>query len=279
MLRPIPFPLPYAPFGTARRLARRLREALERGELELHYQPKVQIDTGRATSVEALLRWRDPDAGLVSPDAFLPGVEQHRVMEEIGFHVLDCALRQATAWRRAGVPLGVSVNVSPGSLLDAELPATVGRALERCDVPPDGLVLEITETAVLQDLERCAAILRQIAGRGIGISLDDFGTGHSSLTRLLQLPIDELKIDRVFVRDMVRDSAGSAVVCAVVGLAQDLGHRVVAEGVEDAETLDRLAELGCDEAQGYHICRPLPPPELPDWVLESARARSTAIAC
>ena len=262
MLRP---PLLPFPAYRTRRLARRLQGALAAGELEVHYQPKVQVDTRRASGVEALLRWREPSQGLLSPGRFLPIVEQHRVMEAVGAHVLETSLEQAARWRADGVPLAVSVNASPASLLDSTLPAAIAGALARWDVPPEGLVLEITETAVLQDLQRCAAILREVAGHGVSIALDDFGTGHSSLSRLLQLPIDELKIDRAFVRDMTRDSAGCAVVSAVVALAQDLGHRVVAEGVEDAETLDRLGELGCDEAQGYFICRPVPAAELPEW--------------
>lgn len=268
MLHPVPLPLPE--LGVRRRLVRRVQSALDAGKLEVHYQPKVQVDTGEATGVEALLRWRESTHRLVAPVDFLPQIESHPVMEAVGRHVLDTALAQAARWRAADIPLTVSVNATPASLHDPGLPGAIADALARWGVPPQRLVLEITETAVLRDLDRSAAILRDVAAQGVGVSLDDFGTGHSSLSRLLELPIDELKIDRGFVRDMTRDSAGGAVVAAVVALAQDLGHRVVAEGVEDAETLERLAEIGCDEAQGYHLCRPVPADQLPAWALRGS---------
>jgi EAL domain-containing protein (putative c-di-GMP-specific phosphodiesterase class I) len=250
-----------------RRAVRRLRTALARDELEVHYQPKVQVHTGLAVGVEALLRWRHPARGLMSPGEFLPAVEHDPVMGELAAYVIDAALRQASAWREEGKTLSVAVNLSPTSLLDPDLGDTIHTGLRRWDVPPELLVLEITETAVLADPEGTARILREVAGLGVTISLDDFGTGHSSLSRLLQLPIGEVKIDRRFVRDMTRDAAHGTVVSAIVALAHDLGHRVVAEGVEDRETVGSLADLGCDEAQGYFICHPVPVEELPPWAV------------
>lgn len=253
--------------------ARGLRAALAQDELEVHYQPKLALDVERVVGVEALVRRRDPYRGLLPPADFLAGLEHHGVLGELALFVLDRALGQAAAWRRDGAPLTVAVNVTSASLVDESLPASVSAALSRWDVPPDALVLEITETAVLRDLERSAAVLRDLAAAGVGVSLDDFGTGESSLSRLLQFPIAELKIDRTFVHNLaVRRSRGLKVVRAVVDLAHDLGHRVVAEGVEDRATLDHLADLGCDQAQGYYICRPLPASELPSWALRAPAA-------
>jgi EAL domain-containing protein (putative c-di-GMP-specific phosphodiesterase class I) len=246
--------------------ARRLRGALADQELEVHYQPKVELDTERVVGVEALVRWRHPRRGVLAPADFLPGLEHHEAMRDLAAFVLDSALAQASAWRRDGAALTVAVNVASASLVDESLPELVQAALTRWGVPPEGLVLEITETAVLQDPDLAAAVLRDLAATGVSVSLDDFGTGESSLSRLLQFPIAELKIDQSFVRDLAVEPGRSIkVVRAVIGLAHDLGHRVVAEGVEDRATLDRLADLRCDQAQGYYISRPVPAADMPEW--------------
>ncbi|MDX6697565.1 MAG: diguanylate cyclase [Solirubrobacteraceae bacterium] len=253
--------------------ARGLRSALAQDELEVHFQPKLALDAQSVPGVEALVRWRDPQRGLLAPADFLAGLEHHEVLGELALFVLDRALAQAAEWRRHGAPLSVAVNVTSASLVDESLPASVSAALRRWDVPPGALVLEITETAVLQDPDRAVAVLRDLAAAGVDIALDDFGTGESSLSRLLQFPIVELKIDRTFVHNLaVRLSRGLKVIRAVVDLAHDLGHRVVAEGVEDRATLDHLADLGCDQAQGYYICRPLPAADLPAWALRAPAA-------
>jgi EAL domain-containing protein (putative c-di-GMP-specific phosphodiesterase class I) len=246
--------------------ARQLRAALADEELEVHYQPKVELNSERVVGVEALVRWRHPRRGLILPAAFLPGLEHHEVMVELSEFVLDSALAQAASWRRDGAALTVAVNLASASLVDESLPGAVRAALTRWGVPPEVLVLEITETAVLQDPNCAVAVLRELADAGVGVSLDDFGTGESSLSRLLQFPIDELKIDQAFVRHLALDPGhGAKVVKALVGLAHDLGHRVVAEGVEDRATLDRLADLRCDQAQGYYISRPVPAADMPEW--------------
>ncbi|HVE69454.1 MAG TPA: EAL domain-containing protein [Solirubrobacteraceae bacterium] len=246
--------------------ARHLRAALSEDQLEVHYQPKLRIDAERVAGVEALVRWRHPQRGLLAPGDFLLGLEHHEVLGDLAVYVLDVALAQATAWRREGAPLTVAVNVASASLIDESWPASVGAALERWEVPSEALVLEITETAILQDPDRAAAVLRDLVATGVTVSLDDFGTGESSLSRLLQFPIAELKIDRSFLRHVaVRRSRGLKVVKAVVDLAHELGQRVVAEGVEDRPTLDLLADMRCDEAQGYYICRPVPAADLPHW--------------
>lgn len=255
---------------TVRRFSpvRRLRTALAEEQLEVHYQPKVELRTERVAGVEALLRWRHPRLGMLTPGSFLDGLEHHEVLDEVARFVLDSALDQTARWRDAGAPLSVAVNVASASLVDESLPRTVDAALSRWGVPPDALVMEITETAVLHDPERAAGVVHDLVALGVGVSLDDFGTGESSLSRLLRFPIVELKIDRTFVHNLaVHRSRGTKVVRAVVDLAHDLGHRVVAEGVEDRATLDRLADLDCDQAQGYYLCRPVPASRLPDWAV------------
>lgn len=262
-----PHPTPAS--GARRRVsARQLRAALGARQLEVHYQPKLQLDTQRVAGVEALVRWRDPRRGLLAPGAFLPGLAHHEVLAELATFVLDAALAVAAAARRGGANLGVAVNLASASLVDESLPESGVAALGRWGVPPEDLILEITETAVLHDPQRSVTVLQDLAAAGIGVSLDDFGTGESSLSRLLQFPIVELKIDGTFVRNLsVRASRGVKVVKAVIALAHDLGDRVVAEGVEDRATLDRLADLDCDQAQGYYVCRPVPASDLPAWVL------------
>ena len=259
--------------------ARQLRTALGRGELEVHYQPKLELDTQRVAGVEALVRWRFPRRGLLTPGEFLPGLEHDPVLGDLADFVLDAALAEAAHWRSDGGDLGVAVNLASASLIDRSLPDRVEAGLGRWGVPPEALVLEITETAVLHDPQRSIGVLQELAAAGVGISLDDFGTGESSLSRLLHFPIVELKIDRTFVRNLsVRSSRGVKVVRAVIALAHDLGDRVVAEGVEDRTTLDRLADLQCDQAQGYYICRPVPAADLPPWVLREPTAADRPFA-
>jgi EAL domain-containing protein (putative c-di-GMP-specific phosphodiesterase class I) len=272
---PQPFSLASV-FGRSRRsLLSDLRRGIAGEELELVYQPKVELRTWSVSGVEALVRWRHPQRGLLSPAEFLPAAEASDLMPSLTTAILDTALSQARAWEWTGRPLGVAVNLSPVNLLDPGLARHVEAGLAHHGLVAGSLTLEITETAVLVEPDRAVATLRDISSLGVRISLDDFGTGHSSLSRLLQLPIDELKVDREFVRNMRHGGSDTKVVRAIVGLAHDLGHTVVAEGVEDADALARLAELTCDHAQGHHICRPVGAPELSGWLAswEAARDR------
>jgi diguanylate cyclase (GGDEF)-like protein len=249
-----------------------LRDAIGTDQLVLHFQPKLDMATGAVNDVEALVRWMHPERGLLGPGAFVPLAEQTGVMGELTEHVLDAALRQVSDWYERGLDLSVAVNVSAATLLDEGWAMDVTAALVRHGVPASRLRIEITEDALMGDAERALRVVEGLVATGIGVSVDDFGTGYSSLGLLKHLPVDELKIDRTFVRDLLTDDADAAIVQSVVDLGGRLGLRTVAEGVEDAETLDRIAEYGVTVAQGFHIARPLPADELERWLARRADA-------
>jgi EAL domain-containing protein (putative c-di-GMP-specific phosphodiesterase class I) len=246
-----------------------MRAALDRGEFELHYQPKIEIATGVATSVEALVRWRHPQHGLVPPDAFIPVAESTGLIDELTQVVLLAALRQCRVWREQGHDLSVAVNLSARNVNDPQLPDRVAAALTVTGVPAERLVLEITESSVMGDPERTVPTLERLAALGVRLSLDDFGTGYSSLSYLQRLPVRELKIDRSFLLGLEREAdahASAVLVRSIVGLGQSLGLTVVAEGVETQGMYDHLRSLGCDLAQGYLVSRPVPADRLVDAV-------------
>jgi EAL domain-containing protein (putative c-di-GMP-specific phosphodiesterase class I) len=246
-----------------RELVEEVGHALDGGELELHFQPLVDVRTGIVRGAEALLRWQR-DGAYMAPDRFLGAVERTELMRPLTDYVLDRALAEAAAWRAAGHPLGVSVNLATTNLSEADLPARVIAALRRHDVPPAALTLEITESAAVQDSAMADAVLASLERSGVGLSVDDFGTGHSSLVRIARFPICEVKIDRSFVSEML--SAKLPIVATTIDLAHALGLRVVAEGIEDSDTLLALRELGCDLAQGYFLSRPLSPAAFTAWL-------------
>jgi len=258
-------------------LTAELRQAIEQGQLVLHYQPKVELASGQAVGVEALVRWQHPARGLLGPDRFIPVAEQAGLIEPLTRWVLRTACVQQAAWRAQGLDLAVAVNLSMSSLADPGLLETVREALAMHDNRgPGRLELELTESTLMADPERARVLLADLRALGVRIAVDDFGTGYSSLAYLKQLPLDELKIDRCFVRDMASDDRDRAVVQATVDLAHTLGLRVVAEGVEDALALEVLQHLGCDLAQGYHLSRPLPVDELGHWATTAAAERLAA---
>ena len=248
-----------------------LRRALDNDELVVYYQPKVDISTDAACGVEALVRWQHPDRGLLPPGEFVPVIETTALMHRLTEYVLDAALDQASAWSDQGHRIPVSVNLSARGLHDQALPARVLSALGRHGVPASLLRLEITETAVMHDPDSSLSVLTELAHAGIGLSLDDFGTGYSSMTYLQRLPVTELKVDRSFVTGLTARRADSVLVRSAIDLAHNLGMLVVAEGVEDSETLTELRELGCDIAQGYHLARPMPADKLSAWLAEQTR--------
>lgn len=239
-------------------LANSLRTALDRGELSLHYQPRYRMDSGAVTGVEALLRWKNPELGMVPPDRFIPVAEGAGLIVAIGDWVLREACRQALAW--PGIP--VAVNLSARQFAQPDFAGHVCAIVAESGVAPERLVLEITESMLMADAERGAATVRDLHEAGFTIAVDDFGTGYSSLSYLKRFIIDELKIDRVFVSDLPRDEDDAAIVRAIIGIARSLGLRTVAEGVETEEQLEFLKSVGCDEAQGYLFSRPLPATEL-----------------
>ncbi len=240
-----------------------LRRALERDELVLHYQPKVELATGRVAGVEALVRWQHPVHGLRGPGAFLPHAEHTALMRPLTLHVLETALAQLAEWRGAGLDLHVAVNLAVQNLLDLRTPAHVSELLAVHGLPPSSLVLEVTESLLLHDPARAGDVLRDLRDLGVGLALDDFGTGYSSLEHLKRLPVDELKIDRSFVMAMDHDPADRAIVASTAALGRSLGLRVVAEGVESAAADSVLTAIGCDLAQGFHYSPPVPAASVP----------------
>jgi EAL domain-containing protein (putative c-di-GMP-specific phosphodiesterase class I) len=261
--------------GRERELVEDVRRALARGELHLHFQPLVEAATGRTAGMEALMRW-SPGGIPMPPDRFLPAVERSDLIGPLTDFAVDQALAALASWRHGGHELGVSVNLAAANLADDGLPARVGAALARHRLPAAALTLEITETATVQDEDAAERVLRGLKDLGVHLSIDDFGTGHSSLTRLARFPIDEIKIDRSFVMDM--NTARRPIVATTVQLAQTLGLRVVAEGVEEASILNAVRGLGCDLVQGYLISRPLEPGDVQPWLTarsEGANDRAT----
>ncbi|MER7166524.1 bifunctional diguanylate cyclase/phosphodiesterase [Micromonospora sp. NPDC000207] len=236
-----------------------LREALATDDqLVLALQPAVDLTTGAPTGVEALIRWQHPRRGWLNPTEFIRPVEHSEQLGAFTRYVLDKALAVAAGWAREGINVPISVNLSARSLLDARLPADIADLLRRHQVPPRRLVLEITETVVMSELKVIDEVLAALRAMGVQLAVDDFGTGFSSLTFLTRITVDELKVDRSFVIRMVDSPEAAAIVRTTVGLAHELGLRVVAEGVETAEQRLALAELGCTAAQGYHFCKPIP---------------------
>jgi diguanylate cyclase (GGDEF)-like protein len=228
------------------------------GQLRLYYQPQVSLRDGSVTGVEALVRWQHPGRGLLPPKDFLTIAETRGLEVLLTYHLLDVAVRQAARWRAEGQPLAVAVNVSPRCLLDGDFVAQVRRTVGRHHLPPHLLRLEVTETSIMTDPERAIAALRDVHEFGVSVSIDDFGTGFSSLAQLKRLPAHELKIDQTFVRALRPGSEDELVVRSAIDLAHNLGLSVVAEGVEDVATLVALRGLACDYAQGFVLSRPVP---------------------
>jgi diguanylate cyclase (GGDEF)-like protein len=264
--------------GEARlRLAEEFRAALADDQLVLHYQPKLELGTGAVRGVEALVRWQHPTLGLLFPDAFLDRVEEAGLMRAMTRAVLTQALDQVARWRTDGRELAVAVNLSASSLVDGDLPDEVAQMLADRDLAPRMLQLEITEEFLMADRGRARAVLGGLRERGVAIAIDDFGTGYSSLAYLRDLPIDELKLDRSFVHPMAQDPRATALVSSTVALAHSLDLRMVAEGVEDDAAYTALERLGCDEAQGYWMSRPLPARALEAWLDARADGRGFGV--
>ncbi len=242
------------------------RRALDSDEIVVFYQPIMDMDGTRVHGAEALVRWQHHDLGLLPPSDFMPIVEQTGLIGPLTRHVLERAVAQCAAWHQAGHELTVSVNLSVRNLLDPDLPALISDLLKIYRLAPRALELEITESMLMSDPDRSLVTLTRLSQLGVGLSVDDYGTGYSSLANLRRLPIDELKIDRSFVSPMLSDESDLIIVRSTINLGHDLGLKVVAEGVEDEATLHRLEKLGCDLAQGYHFSKPLPPEAFNKWI-------------
>jgi len=255
-----------------------VRPALERGEFTLFYQPQIALRTGRVTGVEALLRWRHPQQGMIPPLQFISLIEQTALVGPLTLYVIDLALRQSTSWRQAGLQLGMSVNLSARNLHDPELPAQIESALARHAVPAAALTLEVTESAAMADPATAVGVLEALCALGVGVSIDDFGSGNASIAYLAKLPVGELKIDRSFVTPMCESAREEAIVRTTIDLARHLGLHVVAEGIETPDVCERLAEMGCDTGQGYLISRPAPAEELTPWLVGRIGEDSLAVS-
>ncbi len=255
-----------------------LRSAVERGELDVHYQPIVSAATGALEKVEALVRWRHPTRGLLMPGAFIQLAEPTRLIVELNHFVLVEAIRQCGAWRAQGIDVGVTVNMTVLDLLERTFPEQVEEALERASFPASALTIELTEGAFVQEPDRVRRTLERLRALGVEVAIDDFGTGYSSLSYLKELPVDVLKIDRSFVVGLPSSEPSTAIVAAAIELAHRLGLVVVAEGVESPEQFDCLDELGCDLIQGYVVSPPVAASELASLIDSARRDRAQAEA-
>ncbi|HHM06403.1 MAG TPA: phosphodiesterase [Gammaproteobacteria bacterium] len=259
-----------------------LRDAIKNNELSLRYQPMVASPSYEVIDVEALVRWEHPQHGTLTPEHFIPLAERTGLIHPLTLWVIEHALQQQAEWRSIGLEVGMAVNISAQTLLDPEFVEQVTALLESNRVPPDRLTLEVTESSIMFDQELALHILGQFAEMGVRIAIDDFGTGYSSLAYLKKLPVSQLKIDRSFVLDMANNDNDAVIVHATIDLAHNLGLKVIAEGVENAEALGRLTQLGCDIIQGYHINYPIRGDSFPAWFYgpywHNARSTTTPAA-
>jgi diguanylate cyclase (GGDEF)-like protein len=259
-------------------LVAELRVAIERSELEVHYQPKADTLTGELVGMEALVRWNHPRQGRIPPEEIIAIAEQTGLIRPLTLWVLDQALRECRTWRRAGRQLTVAVNLSIRNLLDAELPADVHRALDSVGLPASALTFEITESSIMSDPVRSLAVLERLRDLGIHLAIDDFGTGYSSFSHLRRLPVDEIKIDKSFVQHLATDESDVVLVRSIIDLGRNLGLDVVAEGVEDDLTWQRLEQFGCDVIQGYVLSPPLAPHDLASWLVRHDAREAVAVS-
>ncbi len=242
-----------------------LRDAISNNELVVYYQPKVGLNNKAVNAVEALVRWQHPVHGLIGPDLFVPTAEQNGLIDELTWTVLEQAMAQCLFWRDQGMVMQLAVNMSAKTLKELDLPERMGQIIQKYDLEPSQLILEITETALMQELVKSLDILTRLRMRGFNLSIDDFGTGYSSLVQLHRAPFSEIKIDRSFVSEMETDSEAAAIVETIIMLGHKLNMKTVAEGVETLSCQKKLAELGCDQAQGYLFSRPLPADKVFSW--------------
>jgi diguanylate cyclase len=255
-----------------------LRRAIENNELTLEYQPKVSIVSGEVTGLEALVRWQHPTRGLLTPDTFVPLAESTGLLGPLTRWVLSSAIADAAHWLRGGLSVQVAVNISPRSLVSDGLTATIGALLRDNDLPAHLLEVEVTETAIMSDPDGSSNVLRQLRAMGIRTSIDDFGSGYTSLAYLRTLPVDALKIDRIFITDLMADDKGLAVTQSIIDLGHRLGLSVLAEGVETVDVWRQLGLLGCDEIQGYLLSPPMHAEHVEGWITAHTHQTANPVA-
>lgn len=249
-------------------LERELRAALYSNELDVHFQPQIELATGRCVAVEALIRWERSDGKSVNPGLIASVCEERGMMAQLTQYVLNTALRHLMFWRTQGIDISVGINLSATTLSDAAFPSLVGQALNTWNIPGDKLLLELTESSIVQHETSAVEFMRRLKEHGCTLAIDDFGTGYSSFSYLRQFPLDELKVDQSFVENVARDKGDRQIVAALIDLAHTFEMHALAEGVEDADARDALLELGCDRGQGYHYSKPMPPTEFSSWYSE-----------
>ncbi|CAA9485695.1 MAG: diguanylate cyclase/phosphodiesterase (GGDEF & EAL domains) with PAS/PAC sensor(s), partial [uncultured Solirubrobacteraceae bacterium] len=257
-------------------LAAELRSAIDGGQMVLHYQPQLDLATGRLIAAEGLMRWDHPTRGLIPPDVFITLAENTGAIRQLTSRALVLAVSECRRWRQTGLSIGVSVNVSAQDALDEDLPHEIERLLARYDVPPSELELELTESMLMADPQRASSVLEALSAMGVRIAIDDFGTGYSSLAYLKRLPIDHIKIDRSFVMNMEIERNDALIVESTVDLARNLGLKTIAEGIENEECRARLAAMGCDVGQGFHFSRPVAPDAFLAWATDRVAAERLA---
>ncbi|MEP6906359.1 MAG: EAL domain-containing protein [Pseudoxanthomonas sp.] len=255
-----------------------LRQAIDRRELHLCFQPKIDVPSSRVAHVEALLRWTHPVLGAIGPDEFIPLAEHSGFIHEITRYVLHEALRCNAEWRRQGLDLGIAVNLSAMDLMDADLPDYLQDCLQRHGVPARKLILEVTESALMRDVEYAIRMLQRLRDGGVRLAIDDFGTGYSSLAQLKRMPVDELKIDKSFVMQLVEGSDDAVIVRSTIELGHNMGLSVIAEGVEDENAMALLRRYGCDMVQGYLFSKPLEQTELLEWCRKDLQPANASYA-
>jgi len=243
-----------------------LRKAIDNDELVLYYQPKINLETDRISGVEALVRWQHPEHGFLPPDEFIPMAERTGLIKLLSIWVLKEALGQAEKWHNKNLKLNIAINLSPTTFLDSDLPDLIIGMLSIYDIPAEYVILEITESSMIKDPDLAMEILNRLTKRGLKISIDDFGTGYSSLAYLKKLPVSEIKIDKSFVSDMLKNDNDAVIVKSIIDLGHNLSLNVVAEGVEDKKTAARLKTLGCDVLQGYYFSKPLSNKDFLGWL-------------
>ena len=247
-------------------LSAELRAAIQNNQLEVYYQPKVDLKTGRCTSVEALLRWTLPGRGAIAPPVIVSIAESNGTIGVVTEWVLNTALRHQSEWKRAGIDLSLAVNLSTKTLADADLPGLIAQTLGTWQADPACLTLEITESATISDMNFSLTIMKELKEIGVALSVDDFGTGYSSLSYVKKFPLDELKIDRLFVQHMLKNKGDQRIVRSIIELAHNFELTVVAEGVEDERTMAELTKMNCDMVQGFVVSEALPSEKLVEWL-------------
>ncbi|PTB85926.1 GGDEF domain-containing protein, partial [Pseudidiomarina aestuarii] len=239
--------------------------AVDKQELQLHFQPKLNVASGEVIGAEALIRWRHPEFGIIRPDEFIPLAEQTGEIHRITQWVCIAALDQLQMWHEAGLPFMVAINLSAIDLQQDDLPAFIRGLIEKRGLKPESVTLEVTESAIMADIEQAIERLTELRSSGMRISIDDYGTGYASLAQLKRLPVDELKLDRSFIRELEHNQADQTIVRSTLALAKDMHLTTVAEGVEDEAAWRWLQQLGCQTMQGFYFSRPLTATEFEQW--------------